>query len=377
MQRRIAYVIHTFQKGGLERCLANLVNHLDRSRFLPYIFCLNRSGDATNWLKVADVPILELHKRPGNDVRAVYHLSQLCNKHAIDLVHSHNWCTLVETVAARKWAGVPRHVHAQHGMDVGFLDLRGWHGRMQKEAVRWSLRLAEATVAIAEPVRQFLRKQFQVPQARLHLVLNGIELPNREAVAGGRHAIRQRLGIQEEALVLGSVGRLAPVKGFDLAIDALTLLAARGHDVHLLLVGDGPEKDRLAQYAVSRNVSDRVHLAGGQDNVPAWLGAMDIFLNTSHSEGMSLAILEGMAAGLPMAVADAGANASLVNGPAPGGVVIRPRTAEAFAEALEGLIRRPELRQELGQRGQLRAAPYDVHNMVRAYERLYLRLLPR
>ncbi len=137
MRRHIAYIVHTFQMGGLERCIADLVNHLDRGRFQPHIFCLDRCGDAADWIKAADVPVEELHKHAGNDLRAVHQLGKLCQRHSIDLVHSHNWCTLVETMAARKWAGVPRHVHAQHGMDVGYLHLDGWHGRLQREAMRW------------------------------------------------------------------------------------------------------------------------------------------------------------------------------------------------------------------------------------------------
>ena len=88
---RIACVVHTFDMGGIERCVAHLANHLDRSRFRPLIVCLNRSGSAAQWITRDDIPIVEIKKKPRNDLGAVRRLAGVLKEHQVDVVHSHNW----------------------------------------------------------------------------------------------------------------------------------------------------------------------------------------------------------------------------------------------------------------------------------------------
>ena len=102
MLTRVAYVVYRFDVGGLERCVANLCNHLDRERFQPMVVCLERSGSAAAWLERDDVEVVELHKRAGNDLGVVRRLARVLKDRNVHVVHSHNWGTLVETAAARR-----------------------------------------------------------------------------------------------------------------------------------------------------------------------------------------------------------------------------------------------------------------------------------
>ena len=117
-QVRIAFVVHTFDMGGLERCVARLVNRLDPARFEPMIVCMDRNGDAAGWLQRPDVPIVELRKRAGNDPAVIRRLAKTLRENRIDVVHSHNWGTLLETVLARRWAKTAYHGHAEHGLGL-------------------------------------------------------------------------------------------------------------------------------------------------------------------------------------------------------------------------------------------------------------------
>src|SRR5690242_12707653 len=101
---RVALVVHTFEIGGIERHVARLASRLDRQKFRPLIICLARTGKAAQWIETDDVPVIELHKQPRNDLRVVFRLARTLRDERIDVVHSHNWGTLLETTLARRWA---------------------------------------------------------------------------------------------------------------------------------------------------------------------------------------------------------------------------------------------------------------------------------
>jgi len=147
------------------------------------------------------------------------------------------------------------------------------------------------------------------------------------------------LATPDDAFVVGSVGRLVAVKGLDTAIQALAHLQGRRHSrpVHLLLVGDGPERGRLADLSRSLGVGDRVHLAGHRDDVGNWLAAMDVYVNGGISDGMSQSIVEAMAFELPLVVSHVGDSAVLAGGLERCGLIVPPSDAHAMTEAVEQL----------------------------------------
>lgn len=372
---RVAYIVHTFEMGGLERCVARLCNHLDRDRLRPMVVCLSRSGAAADWIERDDVPIIELRKRDGNDPLLVRRLARALNEHRVDIVHSHNWGTLVETSLARRWARVPVHVHAERGTLMGDLNGGGLRGRLRAAAARWAMNRADYVVTVAESVRQKLTARCGRLRTPVQVIPNGVDAPTVSMSETQLVQRRQTLGIAREAIVLGSVGRLVPVKDFGNAIDAVSELRRRGHDVHLILVGDGPEHDRLAARADERGIADRVRLVGRQEDVGNWLAMMDIYLNVSLSEGMSQSILEAMAAGLPMVVTDVGDNAILVDGEDPCGLVVPPASSVAIAAAAANLLEGSVHRLKLSRNGRARYARcYTADAMIQAYQHLYSEL---
>ena len=167
-----------------------------------------------------------------------------------------------------------------------------------------------------------------------------------------------------------------PIKEFGTAINAVRQLASRGTDVHLLLVGDGPEMGRLVGHAKEAGLNGRAHFVGQQSDVGAWLAAMDLYVNVSRNEGMSQSLLEAMAVGLPMVVTDVGENATLAGGEKPCGRIVVSGDSHAVAEAIAELHAGRELRRELSQNALARYVDrYGVEKMVRTYEKLYTRSL--
>ncbi|MCY2966576.1 MAG: glycosyltransferase [Planctomycetota bacterium] len=339
--------------GGLERCVSHLLNNLDRARFEPSLICLKRSGTAAQWLSRSDFPIVELNKPDRHDWRLPGRLSDVFRDLRLDIVHSHNWGTLLETALARRKVSGVRHIHAERGTVFGGSHpgmIKGWVNRY---VLRWTLSTCDAVLAVSDDVAVRVVNASGFPANRIQVIPNGVAIPAR-------------------AFVLGSVGRLAEVKRFDLAIRALGQLPG---DAHLILVGEGPEQQRLESLAKELNLEQRVHFTGRQSAVGPWLAAMDVYINCSRSEGMSQSILEAMGFGLPEVVTDVGASRQLVGGDAGCGIVVPPDNVALLTDALTKLSQDSQLRDQFARLGPIRLArDYDLAAMIRKYESLYERL---
>ncbi len=371
----VAYLVYRFDVGGLERCVARLCEHLNRLQFRPMVICLEKSGAAADWITRPDVEIVELHKKPRNELGVARRLARILKEKRVHIVHSHNWGTLVETTVARRLAGVPVHVHTEHGQGLheGLRGLRRW---LRRRVRRWALERTDMVAVCAESVRPLIHRQCGLALERMLFLPNGVERPSCRA--GVSALLRTQLGIAEAARVIGSVGRLVPVKQFSTAIDMVAELVSQSRDVHLVLVGDGPEKPKLRERAAQRQLSNRVHLVGWQDNVGDWLGLMDLYINTSRSEAMSMGILEAMAVGRPLVVTDVGDNAALVGADRPCGIIVQRDDATAIASAVTRLLEDPQLRHEMARRARQRyETTYSISCMAARHEDLYQRLLRR
>ncbi len=369
---RVAYIVHTFHVGGLERCIARLANHLDRERFLPFIICLGKNSDAADWIRYDDVKIIELNKQPGNDPRVIGKFARQLRKHKIQVVHSHNWGTLLETSLARRLAGVPCHVHAERGMELADLQLRGLRPRLRGMAMRWALNRADAVVAVAQAVREHMLRRCGPLRNEIQVIPNGVDVPELTVTSPARETLRSAWNIPDDAFVFGSVGRLAPVKDFGMAIDAIGRLAAQGLPAHFVLVGSGPEGQRLAQQVAEANLDAYVHFVGPQVDVAAWLAVMDAYVNVSLNEGMSQSVLEAMAFGLPVLVTDVGDSQLIVGGEPACGVVVQPGSLDSVTKGFVQLRTDAAWCHELRERALHRFAErYRISTMVETYEDLY------
>jgi len=369
---RVAHVLHTFGMGGAERIAALLANHADREGFRPMIVCLGENRADGRWELAGDVTVVELRKSSGNDPRVVFRLARVLREHQVDVMHSNNWGTLLETSLARQAAEVAHHVHVEHGAELADLRL-GWVRRkLRGTAMRWAFRRVDALVSVCDGVSRLLTYRCGYPAERVQQIPNGVEAPPEARDPAERSRIRAALGVGPETCVVGSVGRLAQVKDFGTAIEAVARLVHEGRDAHLLLVGDGPERRALGEQAETCGIARRVHLVGEQGRVGPWLAAMDVYVNSSLSEGMSLSILEGMSAGLPLVVTGVGENAALLGPDSGGGLVVPPGSPQRLAAALRQLAGDPALRRRLGTAARRRyGRHYTVERMVSGYETLY------
>jgi len=226
-------------------------------------------------------------------------------------------------------------------------------------ALAATYRRLAAVVAVSAEVRELLTGRLGVPPGRVRVVRNGVEpLP-----APARRAGRAAGG----PLVVGGVGRLTRQKGFDLLVEAARRLVAEGWPVEVRLAGAGRERDRLAAAAAAAGLP--VHLAGFTEDVPGFLAGLDLFCLPSRAEGLPLALLEAMMAGLPCLTSAVGEIPAAVGDAA---LVVPPEDVDALTGALRRLLGDPGLRARMAGRARaLAVRDFDVAAMVAATEAVY------
>ncbi len=288
------------------------------------------------------------------------------------IVHSRNWGAL-EAVVAAKLAGVPVAIHSEHGYEVDMFAGLPLRRRLFRRA---AYSMADAVFALTRELRDFHARQAWVRRDRIGVIYNGVDTERFAPSSESRIAVRRELGLPEASFVVGSVGRLVPIKDHATLLKAATVLVGKGVNVRVLLVGSGPERERLESCAKGP-LADRVCFAGDSDRIPEMLNAMDVFVLPSLGEGMSNTLLEAMACALPVIATTVGGNPEIIE-KEEHGCLFAPGDAEWLAEKLKLLASDPALIHQLGTEARRRVVEsFSLSRMMENYRNLYLELAAR
>jgi glycosyltransferase involved in cell wall biosynthesis len=208
------------------------------------------------------------------------------------------------------------------------------------------------------------------------VIHNGVDTRRFEPNGEARSATRKELGLPQDSFVVGTVGRLVPIKDHQTLLNAAALLIERGADVRVLLVGSGPERENLQRQATNA-LEGRVCFVGDSSRVPQMLNAMDVFVLPSLKEGMSNTLLEAMASGLPVLATNVGGNPEIVENDV-NGCLFTPGDAQWLASKLHLLAHSPALIHQLGTAARNRAIEsFSLSRMLETYRSFYLELAAR
>jgi sugar transferase (PEP-CTERM/EpsH1 system associated) len=288
-----------------------------------------------------------------------------------DIVHSRNWGG-IEAMPAARISGVPVAIHSEHGYEVDMLE---GLPRRRRVLRRFAYAFADAVFTVTEELRTYHARQAWLPRQRIRVLPNGVDTSRFVRRPGEGEQTRQRLGLGDGSLVIGSVGRLVPIKDHATLLRAAEILISRGMPVRVLLAGSGPELTKHQEFvAASPRLAGRVVFAGAVSDVAALLNAMDVFVLPSLSEGMSNTLLEAMASSLPVVATRVGGNSELVEDER-SGWLFAPRDVMALAAILERTGRDSHHRQEIGQAARRRAVEhFSLEAMIERYRSLYVEL---
>ncbi len=209
----LAFVIHSMNLGGAERSIARLINALDHAKYRPIVICLSHTGPAAGWINSPEVPVMEMGRHGPFDRRAIRRLTRLLLDQKVDIIHSFNWGTLMEASLARRKARVAAHVHAERGTVLGGVKMRGIKMRLRAVCAAWAMKRCDAIVTNANSVAKRIEQRCGFAASKVHVIPNGVEPQSQPMSEQERDRRRGELGIPQNALVIGSVGRLSEVKG--------------------------------------------------------------------------------------------------------------------------------------------------------------------
>jgi glycosyltransferase involved in cell wall biosynthesis len=361
---RVLTLINTVSKiGGAERLAANLVFRLDPTRF-ERIVCTTRRPPGETFddeLRTAGVEIVSLDRGTRLDVTAWAPLISLLRREPVDIIHAHKHGANLWGVVLGRLMRVPVVIAHEHAWS--------WDGQLFRRFLDRELiaRGADAVLAVSEHSRRRMIEQEGMDQRVVRLLPNGIPAL---APPSGRD-VRRELGIAQDDLVLGSVSVLRPQKALHVLIQAAAQLAPEFPGLKVVIAGRGDEEARLRALVHKLALEETVLLVGQRNDVPDLLAALDIAVCCSDFEGSPLAVMEYMAAGLPVVATRVGGVPELIEDGAHG-LLIDRGDADALARAVASLLRNPVLRAELGARARERQRrEFDIDAMVRRLETVY------
>ncbi len=367
-QLRVLHVVLDLHEGGLQRVVYDLLRessaHVDAA-----VMCLAQLGRLGERLPPAQVCVMPA----GTGTSLIYpsRIAEAIRSHAPAVVHLHSGVWLKGAYAARM-AGVQRVIFSDHGR--AYPD--PWPNKI---ADRLGALGTDVVVAVSAALGVYLRQALRIPGRRIRVIANGVSVPPRSTVASAA-ATRHGLGIAPHVPVIAAVGRLDPVKAYDLLIDALAEVRQRWHEGDgarpiLLLIGDGPERERLQALAERHGLTAAIRFLGWRTDVREILSALDLFVLCSDSEGTSMSLLEAMAAGRPVLATAVGGTPDVL-GDALRTQLVPKRDRAALVDGIFRTLRDSTGGRQVGETARRRVeTTYSVASMIRAYESLYTELV--
>jgi glycosyltransferase involved in cell wall biosynthesis len=382
--------------GGAQEVVRALVKYLSSDQCTP-IVCTFRDGPLRHEIEQLGIPVEILPQRKHSIialplfvldmVRIWRALASLIKKYRIDVIQTHLLTSLDYLVLILLYTTPLRAVfwtfhNFQFEIDGSKLVRHRWLLGPKKAAhrllYRWSARLVSGYIAIADQVEHALVDTIGPIGHKIVVIPNGVDISRYGPQAGDpdsadRKSIRVELALSDRTRLLVLVGTFKEAKGHRYMIEAMTSLAPQYPNLHLLFVGDGELRADLEAQAANAALDDRIHFLGSRHDVADLLACSDIFVLPSLYEGLSIALLEAMATGLPIvATRVSGTTQAIV--PDEHGLLIPPGDTQAIVKAISQLLSDPDRARALGKAAKQRViAEFDARGQADRHLELYLR----
>jgi sugar transferase (PEP-CTERM/EpsH1 system associated) len=369
---RVMHIVSkVYPYAGMERKVIQLLNRIDRNHFKPFLLSLGDVwGAPRNYLN-KDIELLALHKRNGIQWILVHKMAKILKSRKIDIIHSHNWATLFHAVIAARIAKVPVIIHGEHGRDTKELD---------KTLKRYIIRkilygLVDQIVVVAEDLKNIVIKEFHYNGSKVKLIKNGVEI-RRFRQKFDIAEVKRKLGLSKNVFVIATIAKLRPVKDIPTLIRSFKLIHDKNPRVHLLIIGSYGEntddlKDEIGELIEQLELDPYVKFFGEVENIPELLSVVDVYLNTSLSEGMSNTILEAMASGVPVVASRVGDNPELVLDGQTGFLADRQNPADFAVKTLK-ILNNPRLKRRMSENSRsIIRKYYPLEGAFQKYQDLY------
>lgn len=353
---KVAQVITRMDWGGSPDIVRILSQYLDKNRFEVFFIC-GPSAFPTEKTQVffeslksnlIKVNTLQRNVNPVFDFIAFWQLYFIFKKHKFDLVHTHTAKAGALGRLAAFFAGVKVIIHTSHGHNF-----YGYFSQLLSKIIilieRFLGSFTSEIITLTEMERSDLIKFKVCGQSKIKVINTVVEITEEYNDSEVNPiTMKHNLMIEKEKIVIGMVGRLEPIKGVDLFIEAAMAIALRFPQTHFVVVGEGSMRNSLEQKIKVKELTHRFSFTGWQDNVLDYMLAMDMLVLASLNEAVGLVLIEAQIQGIPVIATKVGGIPEIVDDQK-SGILINPSDRKALIEAIETLIKNPEQRLAMGQ----------------------------
>jgi len=374
---KIIHVVHSLHVGGLENGLVNLLNRLDSERFEQTVCCLTSAGKLAGRIKAPGIEIIELNMPVGQFRFPLLRLVKMFRRLSPHIVHTRGWPT-IDAVFAARCARVSHLVHGEHGREHSDIDGDNWKRNQIRRLVG---HVVDRYVIVSDFFRSWLHEMCRVKDERIVYIPNGVDTEKFRPLDFGseweavpsesRERLRRQLGLPPDNLLVGTVGRLDPVKDFPTLMKGFNQIKDGFPRAKLVIAGDGPVRSNLSRLGKELGLESSLIWLGERNDIPELLPCFDIFVQTSIFEGMSNTILEAMASGLPIIATATGGNPEVVSH-GENGLLVPVGGVRELSVALQKYLSDPVLRNKHGSSSRARALNcFDLSLMAARYAEMY------
>lgn len=303
---KLLYIVHSLNPGGAER-LAVEMSRSFAGQFHVSVVCLDEPGLWAADLRRQGIPVHCVYRQSGLDISCAIRLARYCRQHRVDIIHAHQCTPWVYAALSRLVYGRPGLLFEEHG--------RFFPEIMNRKRVflnrRFVRRLTHRFVAVSEDVRNRLVLYEGLDRRQIEVIYNGVA-PEVELESDRRNLLRECFGIGSKDFLVGTVGRFDPIKNLPLLLKSIAAAHETVASVRGMLVGNGPAFKEIQGLRDDLKLSETVVMPGHREDARKLVQCMDLFVLSSFSEGVSMALLEAIAAGVPVVVTDVGGNPEVV-----------------------------------------------------------------
>ena len=367
--KKILHITFDMNIAGTEQVIRQIIENTDTEKFLPIVLCIDGTiGPLGKKLVDSGVEVLLLSRKPGLDFKLIRDITDILIEQSIDIVHCHQYTPYIYGLFAALRCKT-RVIFTEHGRF--YPDERKWKRIICNPIL--SL-FTHAVTAISSATADSLVKIENFPRKKVQVIYNGINDVAKLDVDIAQ--LLEQLKIPKGHTVLGTISRLDPIKNQEMMLKAFKNVLAENPNTTLLIIGDGPIRDKLEELSRSLCIEQNVIFTGFQVDPQRYLKIMDVFLLSSLSEGTSMTLLEAMAFSKPSVVTAVGGNPEIVTDRVQA-LLTKNEDTEAFSQAIIELLNNSPLRNSLGEAARERYENiFTVDKMSESYEELYVRILP-
>jgi L-malate glycosyltransferase len=362
----VMQVVLSLVPGGTEGLVVEICRRVS-PEFAVTVCCLDDEGAWAAKVRSIGIDVVALGRAPGFRPEIGRRIARLAEERGVDVLHCHQYSPFVYGWLAARWQRQLKLVYTEHGR------LSDAPPSWKRRAVNPILSRFDGTaIAVSHDLRDHMVDAWFAP-GRVGVIHNGID-PGPLPSAADRARARRALGVDDGRLVVATVARLDPVKDLLSLLDAFSVVRRHVPDALLVIVGDGPEREAIERRAALPDLAGAVRMTGFRADVRALLPGADIYASSSISEGVSITILEAMAAAVPV-VATAVGGTPEVLALETGGRLVPARAPQRLARAVIALAADPSRRAAIGAEGRRRVeTAFTLDRMVAEYARIYREL---